>query len=90
MVEDRTSGGRRAALEAVNLGLNFAVAMALCGWGGHWLDNRNGGDGVFWTTCGLFLGLTYGFYEVWKLSRELGRAERGARDQDEDGRSDKT
>jgi hypothetical protein len=67
----------KGATAAVNLGLNFAVGMALLSYLGHKLDEKLGG-GTTWTLCGLFLGLTYGGYEVWKLVRNT-----NADDQDE-------
>jgi uncharacterized membrane protein YkvI len=58
----------KGAMGAANLGLNFAVAVALLSYLGHKLDERRGG-GTTWTLCGIFLGLIYGFYEVWKMVR---------------------
>jgi ATP synthase protein I len=55
---------------AASLGLDFAVGMAIFAFGGYWLDRRQG-TGEFWTLCGVFVGLLYGAYEVWKLVRQL-------------------
>jgi hypothetical protein len=53
---------------AVNLGINFAVGMGLFSFGGYKLDQKRG-DGNLFTLLGMFLGLIYGGYEVWKLVR---------------------
>ena len=58
----------KGAMAAANLGLNFAVGMALLSYLGHKLDEKQGG-GNTWALCGIFLGLIYGGYEVWKLAR---------------------
>lgn len=54
---------------AVNLGLNFAVGMGLFSYIGYRIDQKRGGGGIF-TLAGMFLGLVYGGYEVWKLLRQ--------------------
>jgi F0F1-type ATP synthase assembly protein I len=66
------SGERqRAGLgQALSMGTNLAVGMALFAFIGYWVDRRRGG-GVRWTICGMFLGLIYGAYEVWKAVRLL-------------------
>jgi len=53
---------------ALNLGLNFATGMALLSYLGYRYDQSRGG-GNTGTLIGLFLGLIYGAYEVWKLVR---------------------
>jgi hypothetical protein len=50
------------------LGINFAVGMGLFSFGGYKLDQKRG-DGNLFTLLGMFLGLIYGGYEVWKLVR---------------------
>ena len=52
----------------MNLGINFAVGMGLFSFGGYKLDQKRG-DGNLFTLLGMFLGLIYGGYEVWKLVR---------------------
>lgn len=53
---------------AAGLGIDLLAGMLLFTMGGYWLDHRHGA-GVFWTLCGMFLGLIYGAYEVWKAIR---------------------
>jgi hypothetical protein len=55
---------------AISLGLNMAVGVVVFTLAGHYVDiTRGGGKG--WTLGGVFLGLVYGAYEVWKVVREL-------------------
>lgn len=61
---------------AVHFGLNFAVAMALFSFAGHKLDQRKGHGSAF-TLAGIFLGLMYGGYEVWKLARQPPKPDAG-------------
>jgi hypothetical protein len=79
--EERDSGtaDRRFARRAIALGTNLAVGMVAFSLGGYWLDARRGG-GLLWTLVGMFLGLVYGGYEVWKVVRELERQDRGRQD----------
>ena len=42
--------------------------MGLFSFGGYKLDQKRG-DGNLFTLLGMFLGLIYGGYEVWKLVR---------------------
>jgi hypothetical protein len=37
---------------------------------GYWLDRRSGG-GIGWTLGGMFMGLVYGGYAVWKIVRSV-------------------
>jgi hypothetical protein len=53
---------------AIGLGSSFAVAMALFAWLGLQVDLRTGLS-PFGVLAGVFLGLFYGAYEVWKLVR---------------------
>ncbi len=57
---------------ALSLGLNMATGVAVFTLAGYWLDQKRGG-GKAWTLCGVFLGLFYGAYEVWKEVRRLNR-----------------
>lgn len=59
--------------QALNLGLNCAVGMAVFSFLGYWLDERRGGDRLLFTLLGMTLGLAYGAYEVWKVIRMLNR-----------------
>ena len=51
------------------VGSSFAAAMGLLAWGGIVLDERTGRSPLF-VLIGVFLGLFYGGYEVWKLVRD--------------------
>ena len=62
---------------ALMLGTNMAVGMAVFAGLGYYADRKMGG-GIRWTLCGMFLGLFYCGYEVWKVIREL-NAGSGAR-----------
>jgi len=62
---------RSRGLAAANLGLNFATAMAVLSYIGYRIDRRRGGGTAF-TLAGIFLGLIYGGYEVWKMVRSGG------------------
>ena len=61
---------RRLLAQALTLGTQLAVGMALFSWLGMYVDKRRGG-GSAGTLVGIFLGLFYGAYEVWKLVRNL-------------------
>ena len=63
--------------ELLSLGLNLAAGLILFTLLGLYIDRRRGG-GVFWTVCGMLLGVAYGVYEVWKLLRALNAPPRGA------------
>ena len=56
-------------LKATSLGINMAAGMAVFSFLGYWVDQKTGG-GQIWTLVGIFLGLFYCGYEVWKLIRE--------------------
>ena len=55
---------------AANFGLNFAVGMAIFSFVGYKIDQKRG-DGSAFTLIGMFLGLIYGGYEVWKLTHPV-------------------
>ena len=57
---------------AISLGLNMAVGVVVFTMAGYWVDQKRGG-GKAWTLCGIFLGLFYGAYEVWKVVRQLNK-----------------
>lgn len=54
-------------LPAFSLGLNMAVGMAVFSFLGIWADRKWGGENGWFTLAGIFLGLLYGGYEVWKI-----------------------
>lgn len=55
---------------AIALGTNLAAGMAAFTFLGYWMDKWRGGDGAGgWTLAGMFAGLFYGGYEVWKVVR---------------------
>ena len=60
---------------AIALGTNMAAGMALFTFLGYKLDQRRG-HGRAGTLAGMFLGLFYGGYEVWKLVRKMQAAAR--------------
>jgi hypothetical protein len=60
--------GRSDLGQAVMLGTNFAVGMAVFSYAGYWVDQKRGG-GLLFTVSGMVLGLGYGAYEVWKVIR---------------------
>jgi hypothetical protein len=63
--------GRRSVLgSALALGTNMVAGMALFTFLGYKVDQRRGG-GRTCTLIGMFLGLFYGGYEVWKLVRQI-------------------
>lgn len=78
---ERQRGARSTSFrtEAVALGTTMAVGMAVFAFAGHYVDSRRGG-GVFWTLCGMFAGLAYGGYEVWKAVRLLDQDDRRRKD----------
>jgi F0F1-type ATP synthase assembly protein I len=57
---------------AISLGLNMAVGVVVFTLAGYYMDQKRGG-GKAWTLCGIFAGLFYGAYEVWKVVRQIGR-----------------
>jgi len=72
-------GQKRAALagkygQAMVLGTNLAVAMAVFTLAGYYIDRKRGGE-FFWTLCGMGLGLAYGAWEIWKTIRLLNSAD---------------
>jgi len=71
---DKPQGGDnwRRYQGALAFGMNFAVGMAGFTLLGYWLDRRRGG-GSACTLAGVFAGLAYGGYELWKVIRELNR-----------------
>ena len=75
MDERQTTKPRRPGMplaggRAVALGTEFVVGMAVFSMIGYWLDRRSGG-GIFWTVCGMCMGLVYICYETWKTVRSM-------------------
>ena len=68
-----TPKGRKYSLASttVSLGLNMAVAVILFTFIGYKIDQKRGGDLQIFTLLGVFLGLFYGGYEVWKAIQKL-------------------
>lgn len=56
---------------AIALGTNMVAGIALFTFLGYKLDQLKGGEGRGGTLAGMFMGLFYGGYEVWKLVRQL-------------------
>jgi F0F1-type ATP synthase assembly protein I len=65
---------RSALVSAISLGSNLAVGMAVFAALGYYVDKRTGGGSIF-TLMGIFLGLFYGGYEVWKTIRRINEEE---------------
>lgn len=57
-------------LPGVSIGFNMAVGMGLFTSVGYLIDQKTGG-GQGWTLAGIFVGLFYCGYEVWKLVQRL-------------------
>lgn len=56
-------------IPGISLGINIAVGMALFTIIGNWIDKKLG-DQHLWILVGMFLGLFYCGYEIWKLIRQ--------------------
>lgn len=69
--------GRSELGQAIMLGTNFAVGMALFSFVGWYIDQKRGG-GLLFTFFGMAMGLLYGGYEVWKVVRLLNEQARRA------------
>lgn len=68
---------------ALSLGANLTAGMLAFTFIGYSIDKRFG-EGETFTLIGLFLGLAYGGYEVWKVVRYLQREE-ARTEKDEEG-----
>jgi|APCry1669188970_1035186.scaffolds.fasta_scaffold17936_2 F0F1-type ATP synthase assembly protein I len=65
-----TDSEARYLSRAIALGTNMAAGMAVFTFLGYWIDRWRGGSGTgVWTLVGMFVGLLYGGYEVWKVVR---------------------
>ena len=69
MSENNPKGPSRAYLSAMTLGTTMAVGVGVFTYLGYLLDQKTGG-GQMWTLAGIFLGLFYCGYEVWKVVRK--------------------
>lgn len=67
--------------DAIGLGTTMAVAMALFGGGGYYLDHRRG-DGFVFTLAGILLGLLFCVYEVFVTVRRIQQADKTAESRD--------
>lgn len=67
-LKDKPAGSARKYAAGVSLGWNMAVGMAVFTLIGYIIDQKIGSD-QFWTLIGIFMGLFYCGYEVWKLVR---------------------
>ncbi len=57
-------------LPNLNLGFTMAVGMLVFTFIGMYVDNKRG-DGSSWgTLTGMFVGLFYCGYEVWKIIKD--------------------
>ena len=65
----------RRAGPAITLATSMLAGMLLFSGLGFWADRTRGG-GMFWTVAGMFLGLAYCVYEVWRTLRLMEDAER--------------
>jgi F0F1-type ATP synthase assembly protein I len=65
---DEGALARRRRGEALSLGYNLLAGMLVFSGIGWWIDKKRG-TAPFWTVVGMFMGLVYGGYEVWKLAR---------------------
>jgi len=64
----------RNAAPYMDLGLRFAVAAAVGGWGGYWLDGKLGTHPLL-LICGVMLGGTAGFISLYRTVMRLTRSE---------------
>ena len=62
---------KRTLSLAMNLGLNFAVGMAVFAFIGYKIDEKRGGGGQGFTLGGIFMGFLYGGYELWKAIKQI-------------------
>lgn len=56
---------------AIAFGTQFAAGMAFFTAIGWWIDQRRAEGSQAFTLAGIFLGLFYGGYELWKLIRAI-------------------
>ena len=56
--------------QAVAFGYTFSAGMFVFTMIGYYIDKKVSGDGG-WTLAGMFMGLGYGGYELWKRVRQI-------------------
>lgn len=56
----------------LSLGLTLSVGMVVFTLIGQAIDKKRGGGSGF-TLAGMFLGLIYGGYEIWKAVRQINK-----------------
>lgn len=68
-----TPSERSRKFQAITFGYSFTAGMFVFTMIGYAIDKKleTGGG---WTLAGMFMGLGYGFYELWKLIRMINRA----------------
>ncbi len=69
-IDPKNENQRRILSIGLSLGIQLAVGMVVFAGLGYWIDKKRGGGNAF-TLIGIFLGMFYGGYEVWKLIRVL-------------------
>jgi F0F1-type ATP synthase assembly protein I len=74
---DATGLGRvyRQVAPYMGIGIEFTAAILLCLWAGWWVDGRFG-TGPAFTLIGAFLGMSAGFYNLYRAVVGLGRKTR--------------
>ena len=83
-------GGRKShrrsivANPAIALGTNMTAGMLFFSGIGYYFDSRQGRDAGVWTLVGMFLGLAWCGYEIWKLVRGTKRDADDRRQQSSD------
>ncbi len=55
---------------SMSLGLNMAAGMAVFSALGYWIDHKTANEEGLWTLGGMFVGIFYCGYEVWKVVRQ--------------------
>lgn len=56
----------------MTLGLTMVVGVCFFTYLGYLIDKKTGG-GQAWTLVGIFVGLFYCGYEIWKLIRKINK-----------------
>ena len=60
----------KKSLGVSSIGINMAVGIAVFTYLGYLIDQKRGGGQIF-TLIGIFFGLGYCGYEVWKLIKKM-------------------
>ena len=69
MTAEQSQKPDRDNLSAITLGTTMVAGVSFFTYLGYLLDKKFGSDRV-WTLVGIFLGLFYCGYEVWRLIRK--------------------